>query len=132
MDGGLPAGRLDLAADLLGVLPATDRGPAAAELLARAGGYRDRVRILDAVPGPWAGRLADAVLGLLTDAAGRADTTRYSGVVGQLARLAEERLSPAVVPRLVEITRQHDTWPLTDLAETLRFRRDMLDELASE
>ncbi|HEX6468467.1 MAG TPA: DUF5691 domain-containing protein [Streptosporangiaceae bacterium] len=131
LDGGLPAGRLDLAADLLGALPGAEREAAAAELLRRAGGYRDRVRILEAVPGRWAGALADAVLGLLADAAGRADTARYAGAVGQVARLAEERLSPGVAPRLVEITRRHDTWPLTDLAETLRFRRDMLEELGS-
>jgi hypothetical protein len=129
LDGGLPAGRLDLAADLLGALPAAGRDAAAAELVERAGGYRDRVRILDAVAGPWSGALADVVLGLLAVAAGRTDTARYAGVIGQLARLAEQRLSPAVTPRLVEITRQHDAWPLTDLAETLRFRRDMLGEL---
>jgi hypothetical protein len=123
---GAVAKRLEPAMGLLGVLPADEREAAAADLIRRADGYRDLIRILDHVPGPWAGALADTVLGLLAAAADRPDVAR----VGHLARLAEERLSPGVAPRLVEITRQHDTWPLTELAETLRFRHDMLEELA--
>jgi hypothetical protein len=127
LKGGAVPAELEPAVDLLAALPAAEREAAAADLLRWADGYRDLVRILDRIPGPWAGALADAVLGALADAAGRADAARY---LGQLCRLADERLSPGVAARLVEVTRRHDTWPLTELAETLRFRHDMLEELA--
>jgi hypothetical protein len=122
---GVVAGELDVAVDLLGVLPTAERAAGAAELLRGADGYRGLIRVLDRIAGPWTGELADAVLGALADAAGRPDGARY---LGQLCRLADERLSPGVADRLVEITRRHDTWPLAELAETLRFRRDMLEE----
>jgi uncharacterized protein DUF5691 len=127
---GTAAGSLEAAVDLLEVLPAAEREAAAAGLLRGADGYRGLMRVLDRIPGPWAGALADAVLtalAALADAVGRLDGARY---LGQLCRLADERLSPDVADRLVEITRRHDTWPLAELAETLRFRRDMLEELS--
>jgi hypothetical protein len=124
---GVVAGELDVAVGLLGVLPAAEREAAAAELLRGADGYRGLLRALDRIPGPWTGKLADGVLGALAEAAGRLDGARY---LGQLCRLADERLSPDAADRLVEITRRHDTWPLAELAETLRFRRDMLEELS--
>ncbi|HEU5158738.1 MAG TPA: DUF5691 domain-containing protein [Streptosporangiaceae bacterium] len=123
---GVVADEIEPAVDLLGVLPAAERETHAAELVRGADGYRGLIRVLDRVPGPWAGELADVVLGALADAAGRADAVRY---LGRLCRLADERLSPGVADRLVEITRRHDTWPLAELTETLRFRRDMMDEL---
>ncbi|HZB30655.1 MAG TPA: DUF5691 domain-containing protein [Streptosporangiaceae bacterium] len=124
---GVLAAEIDVAVDLLGVLPAAERAARAADLLRGADGYRGLIRVLDRMPGPWAGELADAVLDALADAAARPDGARY---LGQLCRLADERLSPGVADRLVEITRRHDTWPLAELAETLRFRRDMLEELS--
>jgi hypothetical protein len=125
-EGVVPA-ELEVVADLLGVLPAAERDAAGAELLRRAGGHGDLLRILDRIRGPWAGDLADAVLGAMTDAAGRLDGARF---LGQLCRLADERLHPDTAPRVAEVARQYDTWPLTELAETLCFRHDMLKELA--
>ena len=124
---GVVAGELEVVVDLLEILPAAERDAGAAELLCGADGYRAQIRILDRIPAPWPGALADAVLDALADAAARPEGGRY---LGQLCRLADERLSPGVADRLVEITRRHDTWPLAELAETLRFRRDMLEELS--
>jgi hypothetical protein len=126
LKGGAVPEEIEVIVDLLRVLPGSERDAAAAELLRWAGGYRDLLRVLDRVPGPWAGELAEAVLGALTDAARRPDGARY---LGQLCRLADERLSPDVADRLEEVTRPYDIWPLSELAETLRFRHDMLKEL---
>jgi hypothetical protein len=126
LKAGVVPEELEVVADLLGVLPAAERDAAGAELLRWAGGYRDLFRILDRIPGPWAGDLANAVLGAMTDAAVRLDGGRY---LGQLCRLADERLSPDTAARVEEVARQYDTWPLSELAETLRFRHDMLKEL---
>ena len=126
LNGGVVPEDVEVVVDLLGVLPAAERDAAGAELIRWAGGNRDLIRILDRIPGPWAGDLADAVLGALTDAAARLDGARY---LGQICRLADERLSPDTAARVEEVTRQYDTWPLTELAETLRFRHDMLKEL---
>jgi hypothetical protein len=126
LKGGVAPEEIEVLADLLGALPAAERGGAAAELLRWADGYRDLVRILDRIPGPWAGELADAVLRSLTGAAQRAEGARY---LGQLCRLADERLGPDIAAKLEEVSRRYDAWPLTELAETLRFRHDMLKEL---
>jgi hypothetical protein len=124
---GVVAEEIEIVVDLLGVLPAAERDALAAELVRQADGYRDLIRMLERIPGPWSGGVADAVLGALTAAAGRPEAARY---LGRLCRLADERLGPDTVGRVEAVTRQYDTWPLTELAETLRFRHDMLKELA--
>jgi hypothetical protein len=126
LKGGVAPEEIDVIVDLLGALPADERDEAAADLLRWAGGYRDLIRILDRVPGPWAGALADAVLSALAEATRTPEGARYAG---QLRHLADERLGPPMADRLDELARLHDAWPLTELAETLRFRHDMLKEL---
>ncbi|MGH3391054.1 MAG: hypothetical protein ACRDOO_19475, partial [Actinomadura sp.] len=84
------------------------------------------------IRGPWAGELADAVIGILTTALRRlvarpADVDERD--VAQLCRLAGERLTPDAAPRLEALTRADpESWPLTELA-ILRFRHDMSREL---
>jgi hypothetical protein len=132
--------------DLLAVLPEPERDPAAADLIRWVDGKADLLRVLDRVPGPWAGMLADTVLGVMSDelsrsaptgpvdgpahggaAHGGPDSARF---LAQLCRLADERLTPDIAPRLDELSRRYPgNWPLTELTETLRFRHDMVREL---
>jgi hypothetical protein len=55
------------------------------------------------------------------------DSARF---LAQLCRLADERLTPDIAPRLDELSSLNPgCWPLTELTETLRFRHDMVREL---
>lgn len=120
-------------ADLLGVLPGGERDTAAAELIRWAGGYSELVRVLARVPGPWTGELADAVIAVLGGLGPARGTSplRAEHHLAQLCRLADERLTPEAAPRLEAVARDNpDSWPLTELIDTLRFRHDMLAELS--
>ncbi|GAA2106918.1 DUF5691 domain-containing protein [Actinomadura alba] len=127
LKGGVVVDEVEALADLLAVLPAGERDAAAADLIRWVEGHDDLIRTLDRIPGPWTGELADTVVATLLTAARRPDAARF---VSRLCRLADERLTPGAVSRLDEITRDHaNSWPLTELTETLRFRHHMLEEL---
>ncbi|MBC6460411.1 DUF5691 domain-containing protein [Actinomadura sp. HBU206391] len=127
LKGGVVVDEVEALADLLSVLPAGERDGAAADLIRWVEGQADVVRVLDRMPGPWTGELADAVVASLLTAARQPEAARF---LAQLCRLADERLTPDAVSRLDEITRDHAaSWPLTELTETLRFRHHMLEEL---
>ncbi|WP_433171776.1 DUF5691 domain-containing protein [Actinoallomurus sp. CA-150999] len=125
--GDVVLGEVTTLADLLDVLPAVERDDAAAEAVRRIEGHADRLTVLERVPGPWAGALADAVAAALAAAASDPDGERFPV---DLARLAGERLGPATAPRLADLVRRHPACrPLSELADVLRFRHDMLEEL---
>lgn len=99
--------------DLLAVLPAPARSTAGARVIAAMPLDGHLFTLLGAVPGPWTGPLAAAVLAKIEQAGG-------AWRVRELSRLAGERLDPSL----------HDRVPEEGLAETLRFRYDMLREFA--
>jgi hypothetical protein len=145
LKGGVVLEEVEALADLLGVLPEPERDPAAADLIRWVDGMTDLLRVLDRIPGPWTGSLAGAVLATLGEELRRSgpapgdrarpgttgphgDSARF---VAQLCRLADERLTPDTAPELDGLSRRYPgCWPLTELTETLRFRHDMLRELA--
>lgn len=132
LKGGVLIGEVEALADLLTVLPGDERDAAAADLIRWADGYPEVQRALERIPGPWTGRLADAVVAALVGALESATRPGGEGPrqVTRLCRLADERLTPAAAPRLEELTTRHpDFWPLSELTGTLRFRHDMLAEL---
>ncbi|GAA2727138.1 DUF5691 domain-containing protein [Actinocorallia aurantiaca] len=114
-------------ADLLEVLPEDERDAAAAGLIRAAEDHAHLLRLLARLPSPWTGPMAEAVLSMLESVMKDPDSTRF---VAQLCRLADERLTSEAAPRLQALAERHGKWPLVELAETLRFRRDMLQELA--
>ncbi|GAB3972486.1 hypothetical protein GCM10029978_049700 [Actinoallomurus acanthiterrae] len=125
--GDVVLGEVTTLADLLDVLPTVERDDAAAEAVRRIEGHADRLTVLERVPGPWGGALADAVTTALATAAADPDGERFPV---DLARLAGERLTPATAPRLAGLVRRHSACrPLSELADVLRFRHDMLEEL---
>ncbi|GAA0339864.1 DUF5691 domain-containing protein [Actinoallomurus spadix] len=121
--GDVVPGDVRTLADLLDVLPGAEREDQAAEAVRRIEDPTGRLTVLDRVPGPWSGALADVTITTLADtAAGR--------FPADLCRLAGERLAPATASRLDELARRHPGHrPLTELADVLRFRHDMLEEL---
>lgn len=128
---GVLSDEVDVLAALLDVLSGGERDAAAAGLIRRTGGRADLLRLLDRTPGPWTGELADAVVAALMAAAEGTGDERF---LAELCRLAGEHLTPDVAPRLDEPARRHaGSWRpaagLDDLADTLRFRHDMLEEL---
>jgi hypothetical protein len=132
LKGGVVVEEVESLADLLTVLPDDEQEVAATDLLRWAGGQVDLLRILDRMPGPWVGALASTVLAALAAAVGQSAGPHGADArfLSQLCRLADDRLSPAIAPRLAELGARHPgSWPLTELAETLRFRHDMLEEL---
>lgn len=137
LKGGVVVDEVEALADLLSVLPEAERDAAAADLLRWAEGFPDLLRVLERIPGPWTGELADAVVGLLAapetavvSRTGESYGHRREHGLAQLCRLADERLIPDVAPRLEALAERHpDAWPLTELTETLRFRHEMLKEL---
>ncbi|TDC64500.1 hypothetical protein E1200_20200 [Actinomadura sp. GC306] len=131
--GGVMVDEPEALAELLPVLPEAERDAAAAGLIRWIEGEIDLLRVLERVPGPWTGALASAVLAILTAAAGRG-TRREEHLVGQLCRLAHERLDPAAAPRLDALAAEAGAAvprAVTDLTDTLRFRAEMLKELSS-
>ncbi|GGV08645.1 hypothetical protein GCM10010182_30160 [Actinomadura cremea] len=116
-------------ADLLDVLPRDERDAAAAGLVRRAPDRAELLRLLERVPGPWAGPLASAVVAILARSAGR-PTRAAEHTLTQLCRVADLRLDPAAAPRLAEHPVRPLPRPLTDLIDTLRFRDEMVKELS--
>lgn len=102
--------------DLLAVLPPEEQSSRAAGLVAGSPVDGQMVMMLGGVPRPWGPRLAAAVLAKIVETA-RAQPWN----AGELIRLAGERLDPAMHAHAGEVP---------ELAATLRFRFDMLKELA--
>ncbi|MEU5879121.1 DUF5691 domain-containing protein [Spirillospora sp. NPDC047279] len=137
---GVVADEPEALADLLAILPAAERDQAAAGLVRWVEGNPDLLRVLERIPGPWTGELADAVVATLATAAERS-SQRYEHTLTQLCRLADQRLVPEAAPRLealadrlggdvTVIAGAAATRTLNELIETLRFRDDMLKELS--
>ncbi|MCO6010947.1 DUF5691 domain-containing protein [Actinoallomurus purpureus] len=127
LTGDVMLGEVPTLADLLDVLPPGERENAAAEAVRRIDGPADRVTVLERVPGPWAGALADMMIDAVAAAVTDPDDGRFPA---EPYRLAGERLSPATAPRLDDLARRHPArGPLSELADILRFRHDMLEEL---
>lgn len=133
LKGGVMADEPETPADLLSVLPEEERDAAAAELIRWVGGRPDLLRVLERVPGPWAGELAAAVVATLAAAAER-PTRRDEHLINQMCRLAGERLDPAAASRLDALAAEAGAAvprAVTDLTDTLRFRDEMLKELTT-
>ncbi|MFG1852331.1 DUF5691 domain-containing protein [Actinomadura geliboluensis] len=130
LKGGVMVDEPEALADLLSVLPAGERDAAAADLIRWVEGRPELLRVLERVPGPWAGPLAAAVVATLTASAER-PTRRDEHLITQLCRLADQRLDPAAAPRLAPLTAPDAAAPraVTDLIATLGFRDEMLKEL---
>jgi hypothetical protein len=131
LKGGAVVEEPEALADLLGVLPSDERDAAAAGLIRWVDGNPDLLRVLERIPGPWNGELADAVVATLAGAAERS-THRHEHTLTQLCRIADQRLSPAMVSRLEALAERPEapSRALNELTETLRFRHEMLKELA--
>ncbi|MFC4909781.1 DUF5691 domain-containing protein [Actinomadura gamaensis] len=136
LKGGVVVDEPDALADLLTVLPAEEREGAAAGLIRWVAGGPELPRVLERVPGPWTGELADAVVATLSTAADR-QTHRHEHTLTQLCRLADQRLSPGFAPRVRALAERYLAADpggvagavLTELTDTLRFRAEMLKEL---
>jgi len=117
-----------LVADLLGVLPPQERGDLVAGLLDRAAPDAPVGPLLDSCPGPWSGRLAAAALDWLARRKHRPHAVR------QVLRLAGLRLPPAAASAVVavaDLEPEDSAWrhALLDVADTLTYRSEMLEEL---
>ncbi|WP_433336915.1 DUF5691 domain-containing protein [Spirillospora sp. CA-294931] len=137
LKGGVMVDEPEALADLLPVLPEGERDAAAAALVRWVEGQPDLLGVLERIPGPWTGELADTVVAGLASAAERY-SYRSEHTLIQLCRLADQRLEPRAVPRLDELARGHGleaatggvvARALSELTETLRFRAEMLAEL---
>ncbi|MFI6522743.1 DUF5691 domain-containing protein [Spirillospora sp. NPDC050679] len=132
LGGGVMVDEPEALAELLAVLPDAERDPAAADLIGWAEGRPELLRVLERVPGPWTGALAEAVVAALTTAA-RRPARRHEHALTQLCRLADQRLDPRAAPRLAALAADPATGAagpaLAALVETLRFRDEMLKEL---
>ncbi|SNS43925.1 DUF5691 domain-containing protein [Actinomadura mexicana] len=125
--GGVMVDEPEALADLLSVLPGPERDAAAADLIRWVEGRPGLLRVLERVPGPWAGPLAAAVVETLSASAER-PTRRDEHLITQLCRLADQRLAPAAAARLAALGPAAPQ-AVTDLIATLRFRDEMLKEL---
>ncbi|KAB2345140.1 DUF5691 domain-containing protein [Actinomadura rudentiformis] len=150
LKGGVVVDEPEALADLLAILPAAERDAAAAGLIRWVEGNPDLLRVLERIPGPWSGELADAVVATLAGAAERS-SQRYEHTLTQLCRLADQRLVPEAGPRLEALAHRLATESgtgggtsgrvvgsgtvatraLHELTETLRFRHEMLKELSA-
>ncbi|MFL6051840.1 MAG: DUF5691 domain-containing protein [Actinoallomurus sp.] len=125
--GDVVLGDVPALARLLDALPGGEREAATAGAVRRITDDADRLTVFERAPGPWAGALADVMVTALDAAVADSTAGRFAA---DLCRLAGERLDPATAPRLDELARRHPGYgPLSELADVLRFRRDMLAEL---
>ncbi|WP_344589456.1 DUF5691 domain-containing protein [Actinomadura vinacea] len=133
LKGGVVVDEPQALADLLAVLPEEERDTATADLIRWVDGQPDLLRVLERVPGPWTGALADAVVTTITVAAEHS-SRRHEHTLTQLCRLADQRLTPGAAPRLEALAAGSAAGPesaaLAELIDTLRFRHDMLKELS--
>ncbi|WP_250007096.1 SWIM zinc finger family protein [Actinoplanes sp. M2I2] len=118
--------------DLHLVLPADVLGRLAADALRRDDGLATRLLALH--PGHWPEELSVAVLETI---AHRARTDRHSWQLGELCRAAALSMPPDYADLVGRLALQLDqepadpsrVRPVADLARTLTFRREMVDEL---
>jgi Family of unknown function (DUF5691)/SWIM zinc finger len=133
VDAAASALRESVRWDLHLVLPADEIGRLAADALRREDGMAHR--LLSIHPGPWSAELSVAVLESI---AHRARTDRHTWQLGELCRAAALTMPPAyaeVVHRLgVQLAEQpadqSRARPVAELAHTLTFRHEMLQEFA--
>jgi Family of unknown function (DUF5691) len=124
---------VEMCGDLLSVFPERDRARRAAALLGDLPDDQDRLTVLARIPAPWSHELGETVLALLASAIREpapGATGQRRWIVSQLCRLAADRLSTDVVARLEAVAGDDASWPLAELAATLRFRHEMLEELS--
>ncbi|TDO41366.1 SWIM zinc finger family protein [Paractinoplanes brasiliensis] len=118
--------------DLHLVLPPEELGRLAADALRRDDGLANRLLAIH--PGQWPEELSVAVLETI---AHRARTDRHSWQLGELCREAGLAMPPAYADLVGRLALQLDqepadpsrVRPVADLARTLTFRQEMLDEL---
>lgn len=133
-DGVLSAEEIREKADLLGALPEGERAATIGDLLGRVDQPDQAVTLLERVPGPWTGELAEAVLTLLSSLTaeepdGR-NARRRHRESSPLHELAAHRLTPDTAPRVHRMARARPGHrPLNRLAHTLGFREEMVREL---
>ncbi|SDG06426.1 hypothetical protein SAMN05421505_101279 [Sinosporangium album] len=108
-------------ADLLAVLPAEERAVRAAEVVRGHAVDGQLIMLLGGVPGPWGPPLAKAVLNTIVET-----LAVQPWNVGELARMAAERVDPALAGLVADLS---DDAVVQNVAETLRFRDEMLKEL---
>ncbi|TWF99552.1 DUF5691 domain-containing protein [Kitasatospora viridis] len=129
--GSRPLPRAGAPARLLAVLPAAERARWTAAFL-RGHGLGDAFQLLGACAVPWTPPLSTAVVAALERAAASGSYPwSHSGVLG----LTERSLAPATAPALAALAADaapDSAWAETfdRLARTLRFRAEMLAELA--
>ncbi|WP_283137028.1 DUF5691 domain-containing protein [Rhizohabitans arisaemae] len=108
--------------DLLAVLPAGPRARRAAKIVRAWEPNGALITLLGAVPAPWSGPLALAVLAKIEE-------TSRSWYVDELCRLAALRLDPGFHPAAGRLSA--DPPPsIEELVGTLRFRSDMRSEFS--
>ncbi|WP_329521441.1 DUF5691 domain-containing protein [Spirillospora sp. NBC_01491] len=138
LEGDLPVGEPEALAELLPVLSPAERDRAAAGLVRAAKVGPSVLRVLDRLPRPWSGALADAVIAAIAMAAAPGSEVPHTSL-GRLCGYAEERLDtepgPAATSRLAALAASIAPGSIAathiaELAETLRYRHDMLKELA--
>ncbi|MFI5532356.1 DUF5691 domain-containing protein [Kitasatospora sp. NPDC051853] len=118
---------------LLGVLPEEERAAWTAAFI-ETHGLGEAFQLLGACATPWTPPLSTAVVAALERAAASGSYPwSHSGVLG----MTERALSPATAPAVAALAAAatpNSAWAdtLTRLAETLRFRAAMLDELAAD
>jgi hypothetical protein len=131
LDGAAGALRESVRWDLHLVLPPDELGRLAAEALRREDGTAHR--LLSIHPGEWPDELAAAVLETI---AHRARTDRHSWQLGELCRAAALAMPPGYADLAGRLALQLDqepadqsrVRPVADLARTLTFRHEMLQE----
>ncbi|GIH24037.1 hypothetical protein Aph01nite_23470 [Acrocarpospora phusangensis] len=106
--------------DLLAVLPAEEQSERAAELVRAKSVNGQLIMMLGGVAGPWSGPLAAAVLERVVEVAASQPWN-----AGELAKLAAERLDPAMHDQLGHLPEN-----LHVLPSTLRFRFDLTKEFS--
>ena len=129
VDGGPP--RESVRWDLHLVLPPQRLAALAAEALRTEDGSAHR--LLSLHPGPWPEFLAASVLETIS---ARARTDRHTWQLGELCRTAGLAMPPGYADLAGRLATELDqaldpsrVRPVADLARTLTFRHDMLEEL---
>ncbi|MFF5245183.1 DUF5691 domain-containing protein [Streptosporangium sp. NPDC000095] len=111
----------DPLADLLAALPRDKQEIVAADFVRRHGLDGQLIMVLGGAAAPWGPVLATAVLQKIIDVSG---TQPWN--LGELARLAGERVDPALHDMAGRLSPEP---PIQEVAALLRFRDDMLKEL---
>ncbi|GAA4229857.1 hypothetical protein FHR32_000036 [Streptosporangium album] len=112
----------DPLADLLAALPGAEQESLAADFVRRHGLDGQLIMVLGGAAAPWGAHLTRAVLQKILEVSG---TQPWN--LGELTRLAGERIDPALYGVAERLSPEP---PIQEVAALLRFRDDMLKELA--